>query len=55
MLGLDISDNTIVIVKGVDYRCIINDISKSDAIHLLENFVLDDRVYIKNAYQRNQY
>ena len=37
------SDITIVTMKGADYRCsIIHDISKSDAVHLLENYVLDD-------------
>ena len=29
-------------VKGVDYRYIIHDISKSEAIRYLENSVLDD-------------
>ena len=36
----------IITVKGVDCHCIIHDISKSEAIHLLENSVLDDRGYI---------
>ena len=45
MLCLNISD-TVVTVKDADYRCIIHDIIKSDAIHLLENSVLDDRGYI---------
>ena len=46
MLCLNISDIAVVIVKGIDYFCIIHDISKSEAIHLLENSVLDDRGYI---------
>ena len=33
----------------------IHNISKSDAIHLLENYVLDERGYKQNTYQRNQY
>ena len=33
----------------------IHDISKSEAIDLLQNFVLDDRGYIKNVYRENQY
>ena len=37
MLCLHFSDIAIITVKGVDYRCIIHDISKSEAIHLLEN------------------
>ena len=43
MLCLDISSIAIVTVKGVDYRCIIHDISKSEAIHMLKNPVVDDR------------
>ena len=33
--------NTIITIKN-DYRCIINNISKSEAINLLENFVLEN-------------
>ena len=46
MLYLNVSDIAIVSVKGVDYRCIIHDISKCEAIHLLKNSVLEDRGYI---------
>ena len=46
MLCVNISDIAIVIVTGVDYRCIIHDINKSEAIHSLENFVLGDRGYL---------
>ena len=42
MLRLNISDITIITVKLVNYCCIIHDISKSDAIILLENSLLDD-------------
>ena len=34
MLCLSLSDNAIFTVKGVDYRSIIHDISKSEAIHI---------------------
>ena len=37
MLCLNISDIAIIKVKGVDCRWNIHDISKSEAIHLLEN------------------
>ena len=37
---------TFLLVKAVDYCCIIYGISKPDAIHLLENSVSDDRGYI---------
>ena len=43
---LNISDITIVTVKNVDYRCIIYNISKYEAISLLENSVLEDRGYL---------
>ena len=33
---------TIVTVKGIDYRCAIHEISKSEAIQLLENSIFDD-------------
>ena len=46
MLRLNLSHNVIITVKSVDYCCIIHDISKSGAIHLLKNFVLHDRGYI---------
>ena len=36
----------LITVKGVDYRCIIYDISKPGAIHLVKNSILEDRVYI---------
>ena len=39
------SDIAIITVKEVDYHCIIHDVSKSEAIHLFENSVLDDRGY----------
>ena len=47
MMYKNISDIAIITVKGVDYHCIIFDISKSDATNLLENSVLDDIGYIK--------
>ena len=43
MQCVNISNIPIIIVKGGDYCCIIHDISKSNAINLLENSVLDDR------------
>ena len=43
MLSVNISDISIITVKNVDYRCIIHNISKSEAINLLENYVLNRR------------
>ena len=46
MVAMICHDLTIITVKDVDYCCIINDISKSEAINLLKNFVLEDCGYI---------
>ena len=46
ILCLNISDIVIITIKGVDYRCIIHDISKSEAMRLSENSVFGDRKYI---------
>ena len=46
MMCLNINDITIITVKGIDERRITQDISKYDAIHLLENSVPDDCGYI---------
>ena len=46
MLSVNISDIAIIIIKNVDYRCMIHNISKSEAINLLENWVFEDRGYI---------
>ena len=46
MLSVNISDIAIITVKNVDYRCIMYNINKSEAINLLENYVLEDRGYI---------
>ena len=45
-LSVNMSDFAIITVKNVDYPCIIHNISKSEAINLLENSVLEDRGYI---------
>ena len=46
MLSVNISEIAIITVKNVDYRCIMYNINKSEAINLLENYVLEDRGYI---------
>ena len=46
VLCLNISNITIITVKGVDYRYIIHDISESEEIIVLENSVLEGRGYI---------
>ena len=46
MLRLNLGDIAIITVKGIDYRCIISDITKSEATELLENSVLGYLGYI---------
>ena len=46
MLSVNISDIAIITVKNADYRCITHNISKSKAINLLNDSVLEDRGYI---------
>ena len=46
MLNVNISKIAIITVKNVDYRCIIKNLSKSEAINLLENSVLENCGYI---------
>ena len=46
VLCLNISDIANITVKNVDYRCIMHNITKSEATHLLENSVLEDRGYL---------
>ena len=46
MLCLNLSNIAIINVSGVDYRCIIHDIGKSEAILLFQNSILGDCGYI---------
>ena len=46
MLSVNTGDIAIIIVQNVDYRCIIHNISRSEAINLLKNSVLEYRGYI---------
>ena len=46
VLSVSISDIVFITVKNVNYRFIIHSISKSEAINLLKNFVLEDSGYI---------
>ena len=46
ILSVNISDIVIITVKDVDYRCIIHNIIKSEAINLLTNSMLENRGYI---------
>ena len=43
ILCCNTSDIAVITVKNVDYRCFIHNISKSEAIDLLKNSVLENR------------
>ena len=43
MVSIDLSDISILNIKGSNCRCIINGISKSEAIKLLENIGLTEK------------
>ena len=43
MVVCDLKDFMILNIKGVDYRCYVFNMSKSDAINLLNNSVLDNK------------
>ena len=46
MLSVNISDIAIITIKDGDYRCIIHNINKSEAINIVENSVLENCKYI---------
>ena len=50
MWSVNISNVAIIAVKNVDYCCIIHNISKSEAINLLKNYVLENYGYIYKKY-----
>ena len=45
ILSVNINDTAIVTIKKVDYCCNIHNISKSEAINLLENSILENCGY----------
>ena len=51
MLHLNLSDIAIITVKGIDYCCITDDISKSEAIYLLEKCAWRSSVYVTSKTQ----
>ena len=47
MLCLNISNIAIITIKNVDYRFIIHNITKPEAINLLKNSFLEDHGYVE--------
>ena len=46
MLSVNIWNIAIITIIGIDYHCIIHNISKSETIHFLKSSALADRGYI---------
>ena len=44
MMSMNLNDIAISNIHGVNYRCIINGISKSEAVNLLQNTNLSKKV-----------
>ena len=43
MTAYELKYIAILDVKGVDYRCILWDISRNEAVNFVNNFVLEDK------------
>ena len=43
MVVYDLNDFMVLNIKGVDYRCYVFNVSKNNAIKLLDNSVLDNK------------
>ena len=54
MMSPDINSIAIITVKGVDCRCIIYGVNKSDTIHLLENVVFINLEFIYNSFEKKK-
>ena len=54
MMSPVINNIAIITIEGVDCRCIIYGVSKSDIIYLTENYVVNDRGFIQNVFERSQ-
>ena len=50
MLSVNIINIAIITVTNINYRCIIHNISKSQAINLLKSAALEDRGYVLKKY-----
>ena len=55
MLSINKRDLAIITIKNVDYCCIIHNISKSEAINLLENFAIENCGYIQKILPQFKY
>ena len=46
------TNNIAVTAKGVNSHCIIHGVKKAHSVHLIENPVVNDRRFLKNAFQK---
>ena len=44
MMSMNLSDITILNINSVDYRCSINEISKNEAINVMQNIDLSEKI-----------
>ena len=54
MMAYELKNIAILNAKGVDYRCILWDISKNDAVNTLNNSVLEDKGILKMDFDVNK-
>ena len=54
MMAYELKNIAILNAKGVDYRCILWDISKNDAVNTLNNSVLEDKGVLKMNFGVNK-
>ena len=43
LMSINLNDNAILNIRGTDYRCIIDGISKSEAVNVLQNADLTEK------------
>ena len=55
MMSINLSNIIILNIHGVDYTCIINEISKSKAISLLQNIDLNEKMETTKLKKNKKY
>ena len=55
MMSINLDDIAILNIRGVDYRCIINRISETEAVNLLQNVDLTEKRKRRNKNKKKYY
>ena len=55
MMSINLDDIAILNIRGVDYRCIINRISETEAANLLQNVDLTEKRKRRNKNKKKYY